>query len=425
MPANTALGEGRPCWGRLWSALASEMFLSRERAVGYSSAVCLGYLLILPCLWLAGLWPLGADGHPVEADFVNVWAAGFLAAKGEAAAVYDWAVHQQAEVLALGRDSGSYASWHYPPVFLFAAAPLALLPYLPAWLLWIAANLLVFVGVLRRLVLPAPGLVALALAAPTTLFCALLGQNGFLTAGLMAGSLALLDRRPWLAGALLGLLTYKPQYGLLFPLVLVLARRWGTIAAAALSASALAGASALVFGVEVWAAFAEASSVTVNGMLRRGGSDWSKLQSFYAFFHQAAGSDAAAWAVHLGAASLAAAAVVLVWLRGAATTPAVRSAALIAGAYLVTPYAYIYDAVVLTAASVFLLKDGVERGFRPFDKSLLCLSQLLPGVFFLGVSHSLVAPASAALLLFLSLRRSVPCPARRDPVVAVRRPAPA
>jgi hypothetical protein len=41
------------------------------------------------------------------------------------------------------------------------------------------------------------------------------GQNGFLTAALLGSALLSLDRRPWLAGALIGLLAYKPQFGVL------------------------------------------------------------------------------------------------------------------------------------------------------------------------------------------------------------------
>ena len=47
---------------------------------------------------------------------------------------------------------------------------------------------------------------------------ALVGQNGFLTAALIGGTLYLIPIRPVLAGICLGLLTYKPQYGLLFPM---------------------------------------------------------------------------------------------------------------------------------------------------------------------------------------------------------------
>ncbi len=44
------------------------------------------------------------------------------------------------------------------------------------------------------------------------------GQNGFLTAALLGGALHWLDRKPWLAGILIGMLAYKPQFGVLIPI---------------------------------------------------------------------------------------------------------------------------------------------------------------------------------------------------------------
>src|SRR3712207_9009933 len=103
---------------------------------------------------------------------------------------------------------------------------------------------------------------------------------------------------------------------------------------AAGTARAFAGASALGFGVEAWATFFGAASVGADEVLRKGGSDWSKLQSFYAFSHQIAGGYAASLAVHVAVSLAAAAATVLIWLRG--TTLAVKSAAVVAASCLVT-----------------------------------------------------------------------------------------
>ena len=46
------------------------------------------------------------------------------------------------------------------------------------------------------------------------------------TISLVGGTLFLMPVRPVLAGICLGLLSYKPQYGLLFPLVLIAAAQW-------------------------------------------------------------------------------------------------------------------------------------------------------------------------------------------------------
>ena len=83
----------------------------------------------------------------------------------------------------------------------------------------------------------------------------LVGQNGFLTASLIGGALYLMPMRPVLSGICLGLLSYKPQYGLLFPLVQIAASQWTVFATAAFVAVALAALSWLAFGTESWQAF--------------------------------------------------------------------------------------------------------------------------------------------------------------------------
>jgi hypothetical protein len=83
---------------------------------------------------------------------------------------------------------------------------------------------------------------------------ALVGQNGFLTAALIGGTLYLMPTRPVLSGICLGLLTYKPQYGFLFPLVLIAASQWTTFFTAGIVAVVMAFVSWLAFGTESWQA---------------------------------------------------------------------------------------------------------------------------------------------------------------------------
>lgn len=399
--------DARAVWCGLKTRASTGDFATRHRFVVYSSAVCLAYLGAAAALWIGGGWPFDAEGFPAAVDFLGVWSAGRMALEGDAAEVYDWALHGRMEARVVGRDVGEYFSWHYPPTFLLAAAPFAALPYVPAWMAWNAFGVAAL-GASVHLIRPGAPFVLAALAAPSTFICAMVGQNGFLTAGLMAGAFATLDRRPWCSGVFIGLLTYKPHFGVLIPLVLVLTRRWGAFAAAALTASALAAASALVFGVDVWAAFFESASVAINGNLRKGGAEWWKLQSFYAFFHQAGGGERVAWAAHLAFAGMATAAVLRVWTGGA--TAEVRAASLIAASFLATPYAYIYDSVVLTVGALFLLADATDRGFQPFEKLLLVLCCMAPAL--LPAAGSIAAPAAGALLLCMAVRRAGPRSAR-------------
>ncbi|WP_163332008.1 glycosyltransferase 87 family protein, partial [Klebsiella aerogenes] len=86
-------------------------------------------------------------------------------------------------------------------------------PYAAAFALWSGLSFLPYLIVIRLLVgRPFGWMVGIGF--PTALFNGLVGQNGFLTTALFGGTLQLLPLRPVLAGVCLGLLTYKPQYGI-------------------------------------------------------------------------------------------------------------------------------------------------------------------------------------------------------------------
>ena len=55
----------------------------------------------------------------------------------------------------------------------------------------------------------------LACAFPGILANAMVGQNGFVTAALFGGALIFMERRPLLAGCLIGLLSFKPHLRIL------------------------------------------------------------------------------------------------------------------------------------------------------------------------------------------------------------------
>ena len=109
----------------------------------------------------------------------------------------------------------------------------------------------------------------------------LVGQNGFLTAALIGGTLYLMPVRPVLAGICLGLLSYKPQYGLLFPLVLIAAAQWRVFISAGVTTVALAFVSWLAFGTESWQAFVHWMPMFSQAFLSEGKATWWKLQSLY------------------------------------------------------------------------------------------------------------------------------------------------
>jgi arabinofuranan 3-O-arabinosyltransferase len=342
---------------------------SRARGSGARLArpvelVCFALIVVntvyLAASYVEGLWLIARNGRGVESDFVNVWAAGRLALAGQAAAAYDWPTHKLMEETAVGHAFDGYFGWHYPPTFLFVAAVLSLLPYAAAYALWAFATFPGYLIAIRAIIGDRVGYL-LAAAFPAVLPNFIVGQNGFLTAGLVGGALLLLEGNPIAAGVLLGLLTYKPHLGLLFPIALAAGGYWRTFFAAALVALLMAAASWLAFGGEAWQAFFGNIGHTSQAFLSQGWADWGKLQTAFGLTRTLGGSETLAWIVQ-GVVSLAAAiAIAILWRSKIAYE--IKAAALGVGALLATPYLYIYDLVMLSVPIAFLLRLGNARGF--------------------------------------------------------------
>ena len=146
-------------------------------------------------------WVYDPNGLGIPTDFINVWAAGRLVLDGLPAQAYDWDIQKQVEVAKLGQDFVGYFAWHYPPPFLFVASLLAQLPYQLAFIGWAGVSFLFFLVAMRAIVGHDFGYL-LALAIPMAFINALVGQNGFLTAALIGGTLYLIPvGRYWQASA--------------------------------------------------------------------------------------------------------------------------------------------------------------------------------------------------------------------------------
>src|SRR6185312_7063800 len=195
--------------------IASGKWLNLERIRAYS-LILLGIgVIAIGALFVTGKGLNDYQGRPIGTDFSNVYAAGKYVREGKPAAPFSPALQHEKEKSIFGADTPFYG-WHYPPVFLALAGLFALLPYLISLAIWQIASLALYVWNIfsiaqdRRALLP-------ALAFPAVFINLSHGQNGFLTAALIGGGLLLLDSSPVLAGILIGLLVYKPQFGLLIP----------------------------------------------------------------------------------------------------------------------------------------------------------------------------------------------------------------
>ena len=246
------------------------------------------------------------------------------------------------------------------------------------------------------------GLLALLVLAPATATNIGLGQNGAFTAALLIGGLSLLDRRPILAGALLGLLIFKPQIALLLPVAVLAGRRWRTLWAAAAVVVAVLALSTLVYGVDTWKGFFGPTLVVQGLMLRQGHGPFQWMMP-------SAYMSARLFKLHMWGALgvqapftlLAAVLTALAWRR--ADKPLeLRAAILMLATFVATPQVFNYDLLPAAAAAIVLLR---RDRIRWLALALAMLVWATP-VAMMGLEwiHAPLAPlALAAALVRLSM----------------------
>jgi alpha-1,2-mannosyltransferase len=205
---------------------------------------------------------------------------------------------------------------------------------------------------------------------------------------------------------LLGLLAYKPQFGLMIPLVLVATGRWRTVASAALTVAGLTLATTLAFGPEVWTAFLASTRFTRLVVLEAGDTGWHKIETVFAWVRMWGGSVALAYAAQ-GTVTVALA-LALLWVWRSTAAFRLKAAALAIATILATPYSLDYDMMVLAPAIASLALDGMRRGFFPYHRSALALLWIVP-LFARSFAELTLIPIGviAMLVVFgLALHRS-------------------
>ena len=382
-------------------------WLDRDRIVAWASALLAVELAF--AVFIA-LWQHGAFfviENPTSSDFVSFFAAGKLALSGTPALAYDqlahYAVQQQTSA-----HGAPYQFFFYPPVFLFLCAVLAVLPYYLAYAAFQIASLGFFLWVMRAILRESGrAWMVPVLAFPAVFWTIGLGQNAFLTAALFGAFTLMLDRRPVLAGIVLGLLCYKPHFGMLVPVALLAGGYWRCFVGAAVCVKALVGLSVALFGWETWQAYFVAFSGS-GQVYQSGRIDLAGMVTVFGAMRLNGLSAELAYAMQ-GASALAMAALVaLIWRR--CPGQSARFASLLAATLLAVPLALLYDQMLLLVAGAWLIRDGRARGFLGWEKmALLAGYPLVLLLWPLGTGwHLPLGPLLSLAVLALGVRRLWP-----------------
>jgi hypothetical protein len=372
-------------------------------AMSLVSRVCAGLLV---ALYLLGAFivashthhRLDPSGSPLFYDFSAFYQAGAFADAGHPLAAYDDNAMVAAEHAAFPGMTPRLP-WNYPPSFQLALMPLAAMPYVTAWLVW--TGLILGAYALMTMKLARTDHRWLLLLAPAVAINVLMGQNGLLSTALLGAGVLMLERRPILGGLVLGLLTYKPHFAVLVPVVLLFGREWRAFAASAVSALATSAASALVLGVQPWLAFIQRAMHPMS-VFSTSSSTASSVPSVM-IMAQSLGLNAQVGAVcHWLIAGLASIAVVWIWRRS--KDGLVRAAALAAATLLVTPYLRLYDLALLALPIAAMLEPRIGKPSLG-AQTLAAIAWVLPAVLLFTDPPVQLAPlAPMALLAVLFVR---------------------
>jgi len=307
--------------------------------------------------------------------------------------------------------------WLYPPHFLLYLLPFALIQPALSCALFLLVGLTLAVAATWTV---AEGAREKSIYAGSLVFCPAaaiticLGQNSFFTSALLVGGVALIRHRPLLGGALLGILSFKPQLCLLVPVALIAVGRWQALTSAVLSALLLVLTSLLLFGNEIWHAWFDLmtgpSTLYENWLVigRLNG------QSVYAIAALLGASKTVANLAQSLATLLAVGSVY--WIFRRPTALDLQLSVLLAATMLAAPHIIGYDAVMLAIAAALLFCRASRERFR-FGEAIIAVVAWLsplanpPSVFWLG----LLTPIVIALFIGNVMLRAIAEPSTKRP----------
>lgn len=385
------------------AAVKDAPWLTRNRLLLWGSFCACATIgvLALNLAFHSGAGLTDAAGEHFGRDFFQFWSSALLAAAGRPEAAY-----------IVGPQQTVDQPLAYPPIVMLLCRPLAGLSYAHATVLWGGLGLALFTWSLSRLVGWKTAVLA-AIGAPAAFINIFLGQNGYYTAVLLVWGLILVERFPVRSGVLLGLLCCKPQLGILLVPALVAGRHWRVLIAATATAFALAAASAILMGPDIWIAFFD-RLVLQRQWMESQVAAWSGMPTVFAMMRLLGASSPAAYLVQNVSAISAAIAVAAVW-RGSGPL-GIKAAVLAVATFLATPYAWDYDMVILIFAAAWLAMEGIRNGFRPLEKTTVLVLLMLPLVSLIlaRLLDLQIAPVALWMSLAVIMRRGL----HRDSVSA-------
>lgn len=352
-----------------------------------------------------------ASGTPdfvLGGDFVAFWSAAREILDGNLIRLYAPDGLDAAIAAHRPEIDGSKLFWQYPPHASLIFAPIGLLPFTVAYALWCALGLSVFTAMLIRIGLKGRTLIA-ALATIPVLIALDTGQNSLFTGSLLLAAVVYAKPRPVLAGLAAGLLTIKPQLGILLPIFFIANGHWRAMLTAAAFSIALFGWSYLQAGAESWTAFFAYLGMSSDKVAHG-------IMPLYKMVN-ALSAARLAWipqgpAIALAGLMFAAGIYAIIWTSRRTSDARWQYAVVATMTLLATPYSMYYELVLLVPALAFVVLQGDRTKWLAFEREsiagLMFISLFLPGpATQIGVSLGFIFCLVASMIVLRRIRSGV------------------
>jgi hypothetical protein len=328
-----------------------------------------GMILAL-CLWSVYGWIIATpglrdrNGNLKGTDFSHLYTLGSVAlahhSSDSAVELYD--ADAQAKLMASripGAAGIAYIPMYPPQVSIFFA-PLAMLPYGAALILWLVISGLVYGLCCYAVWSACPHLrndrwivLLLAVAFPGFFHLIVWGQTSAMAlACFTAAFFFLRAEKPFLAGLALGCLIFKPQLGIAAAFLFIYTRAWRVIAGGLLSSTAQLAVPAIYYGAESLRSWVRVMRSVANNVAVLEPRPY-QTHNLRIFWTMLIPSHTISFALYVVSALVMLALAAAVWARRPGLPLGLCYSALLLASVLMAPHLVVYDLVIL--APVFLL----------------------------------------------------------------------
>jgi hypothetical protein len=351
-------------------------------------------LILASCLWSLYVWNMASPGLRDRAsnlkgtDFLHFYTLGSLALAHDGGDLYDINAQESIAAWRVPRSVGIRYLPLYPPQVSMLFAPLAILSYGRALIIWLLFSATLYGCCCYAIFKTCPNLrdegwtvFLLAVGFPGFFHLIAWGQSSALAlACFTAAFLFMRGNRHFWTGVALGCLIFKPQLGLAAAAIFVLVGAWKAVIGAILSAAAQLTMGVIYYGDKTLRQWIHVL-LHVREVLPLLEPKPYQTHSLRTFWTMLIPWPSVAFSLYVVSAAVVIGVAVALWRKNRNSPLALRYSALLLATVLISPHLTIYDLVIL-APAFLLLADWLLA--QPFSVrvhragALLYLVYLLP-----------------------------------------------